>query len=425
MIERIKQLLKNVDITDYRIIESKTNSIELFYVLDKLETNRCVDSVTYSLTLYKDFGDTVGDATVAISPLLSDEDILEKLNDAAQRTELSKNKKYTLPQGNTICFEANSPILKEDKKEIALNVANAIYKANRYKEGWINSVEIFVKEIDSHLVNSKGADNKTKRGELFIEIIPTWKGEKEEVEIYYSLKTAKIDYERITKDVDELLNNAKARSIAQKPPVDLKNINVIFGPEMISEITGYLKSNLSYESHHLNSNVLSLDEDLSKDNDCKLNLTLKPVIDELSDSSPVDLDGIHLQEVKIIEEGICKKLNGSSRFGQYMSVENPTGNIGLMQLQEGNLTYEELTKEPYIYCVTFSSPQLDDYSGYYGGEVRLGYYFDGKNTIPVTGFSISGNLKEDFTKIKLSKEVDTFINYKGPKYLLVPNMTIN
>lgn len=425
MINRIIDLLKKENVKEYRVIERKINSIELFYVLDKLETNRCVDTVEYTLTVYKDFGDKKGDATVSISPLFSDNDIIEKINDAIERTALSQNKKYTLPIGNNIKYTSNSNILKEDKKEIALNVANAIYKANTYKDGWINSVEIFVKENKTHLINSNGADNFIDSASLFIEIIPTWKGEKEEVEVYYSLKTAKIDYDKITKDVVELLNNAHARSIAKKVPENIKNVNVIFGPEMILEITTYLKNNLSYESQYLNSSVLTLNEDLSKNNNFKINLTLKPVIEELAESSPIDIDGIELNEEKIIDNGICKKIHGSNRYGQYMNIEKPTGIINLMELEKGEESFDDFKKEPYIYCVTFSSPQLDDYSGYYGGEVRLGYYFDGQKTYPVTGFSISGNLKQDFPKIRLSSEIDTFNQYKGPKYLLVPNMTIN
>ena len=52
-------------------------------------------------------------------------------------------------------------------------------------------------------------------------------------------------------------------------------------------------------------------------------------------------------------------------------------------------------------------------------------YFDGKNITPVTGFSISGNLNEDRSKFKLSDEVETRNTYRGPKYILIENMTIN
>lgn len=426
MIERIKNILKKFnDINGFRIVENKKSSAELYYVLDKLETNRLVDRTDYTVAVTKMYGDKLGIAQCGISLSYTDSDIENKIKEAISRTELSLNMPYELPNGVKTKGESNSNILKENKTEIALKVANAIYASKKYKDGWINSAEIFVNETETRLVNSKGADNTYKSADLFIEIIPTWKGEKEEVEIYFSLERGLVDYNEITSKVDELLENAKARAKAINLPKDLKNINVIFGAEMISNICDYLSKNLSYSSKFMHTNVLEVGDDLSKDNNVKLNLTLKPIITELPSSCPFDMDGNILKEVKIIDEGKAVSLHGSSQFGQYLGVKNPTGSIPLVELEGGLESFDDLKKEPYIYCVTFSSPQLDDYSGYYGGEIRLAYYFDGLNTYPVTGFSISGNLKEDFTKIRLSKEIDTFSNYKGPKYLLVPNMSIN
>ena len=426
MIERIKNILNKFnDITDYRIIENKKSSAELYYVLDKLETNRLVDRTDYTVSVSKMYGDKLGIAQCGISLSYTDLDIENKIKEAISRTELSLNIPYEMPKGCVTKDKSDSNILKENKTEIALKVADAIYASKKYKDGWINSAEIFVNEKETRLINSKGADNKYVSADLFIEIIPTWKGEKEEVEIYFSLERGFIDYNEITSKVDELLENAKARSKAINLPKDLKNINVIFGAEMISNICDYLKNNLSYSSKFMHTNVLEVGEDLSKDNNVKLNLILKPIITELPSSSPFDMDGNILKEIKIIDNGKAVSLHGSSQFGQYLGIKNPTGSIPLLELECGKESFDDLKKEPYIYCVTFSSPQLDDYSGYYGGEIRLAYYFDGKNTYPVTGFSISGNLKEDFTKLRLSKEQDTFNDYKGPKYLLVPNMNIN
>lgn len=89
------------------------------------------------------------------------------------------------------------------------------------------------------------------------------------------------------------------------------------------------------------------------------------------------------------------------------------------------MSYDEMKKEPHILCVYFSSPQLDNYSGYYGGEVRLGFYFDGQKYTPVTGFSISGNIHKDKNKFRFSKEIETNRGYRGPKYIYVKDMTIN
>ena len=68
---------------------------------------------------------------------------------------------------------------------------------------------------------------------------------------------------------------------------------------------------------------------------------------------------------------------------------------------------------------------MDKFSGFFGGEVRLGIYFDGEKTYPVTGFSISGNMNEKKGQLVFSKEeISTPSGYEGPKYILVPGMDI-
>ena len=84
-----------------------------------------------------------------------------------------------------------------------------------------------------------------------------------------------------------------------------------------------------------------------------------------------------------------------------------------------------MKKEPYVRCVKFSSFQLDDDSGFFGGEVRLGFYYDGEKEIPVTGFSIAGNLYEVKGKVNFSKEITVESDYIGPKYIEVKDMSIN
>ena len=59
-----------------------------------------------------------------------------------------------------------------------------------------------------------------------------------------------------------------------------------------------------------------------------------------------------------------------------------------------------------------------------GGEVRLGFYFDGEKEIPVTGFSISGNIHELKKNLTLSSDTVTLPRYHGPKYVLIPGMKV-
>ena len=64
-----------------------------------------------------------------------------------------------------------------------------------------------------------------------------------------------------------------------------------------------------------------------------------------------------------------------------------------------------------------SGIQLNIEQNYIGGEVRLGYYFDGKTKTPISGISISGKLDEFLSSLKLSKETVSGAYYEGSKII--------
>ena len=71
-----------------------------------------------------------------------------------------------------------------------------------------------------------------------------------------------------------------------------------------------------------------------------------------------------------------------------------------------------------------SGLQVDVYNDYIGGEVRLAYYFDGKEKHPVTGISISGKLSDALRSMRLSERVESVGRYRGPAYALFEGIEI-
>ena len=71
-----------------------------------------------------------------------------------------------------------------------------------------------------------------------------------------------------------------------------------------------------------------------------------------------------------------------------------------------------------------SGLQVDFYSDYIGGEVRLAYYWDGKKSIPLTGISLSGKLSEVLAEIRLASDIAISDDYCGPEKALIGNMKI-
>ncbi|MFA5766077.1 MAG: TldD/PmbA family protein, partial [Bacilli bacterium] len=87
-------------------------------------------------------------------------------------------------------------------------------------------------------------------------------------------------------------------------------------------------------------------------------------------------------------------------------------------------TQEKLKKEPHLEIIALSNIQIDIYSGYIGGEVRLANYFDGEQVIPVSGFSFSGDLNKCLSNLYLSKETIIINRYEGPRYIKLIDIDI-
>ena len=74
--------------------------------------------------------------------------------------------------------------------------------------------------------------------------------------------------------------------------------------------------------------------------------------------------------------------------------------------------------------VAFSDFQTDDFTGNFGGEIRLGYLCDGKKVVPVTGGSVNGKLADAQNCLVFSTDRYRTAEYEGPYALLVKNVSV-
>jgi predicted Zn-dependent protease len=246
-----------------------------------------------------------------------------------------------------------------------------------------------------------------------VEAIPTFNGE-ESVELYEQYNFTEFDADTVTKEIATKMREVKDRYEAKVPAEKLSCPVVLDAPELENLISNYIGS-LNFSSVYQHSNAFSVGDDIQKDaKGDRLTLTMCGEVKGSVRSSSFDGDGVTLVDRKIIENGKAISLWGGTRFAQYLN-EDPTGNLGCMSVECGSLTDEEKTSKPYFRCASMSGLQVDIYNDYIGGEVRLGYYFDGKREIPVTGISISGKLSVAVANMRLSNEATTYESYHGPK----------
>ena len=69
---------------------------------------------------------------------------------------------------------------------------------------------------------------------------------------------------------------------------------------------------------------------------------------------------------------------------------------------------------PAYHVLAFSAPNVDELTGEFGMEIRIGYEHGPDGVRPLTGGSVTGNLFEALADIRLSSETRTNTMYAGP-----------
>ena len=421
----IRRLLEqNGDLSGWRVNETATISYELFFVHRKLETVRATDTVSTNVTVYVDHDGKKGDSSFDISAAMTESDIKQKIETAVRRAKLVYNEPYELPEGGEENAELPSNMKDRDPKELGQQIADAVFAADTVPGGSINACEIFLYRDTVRVINSRGVNKTQQKHWVMIEAIPTFTEGTESVELYEDYRFTEFDSNRVTAEIARRMAEARDRFAAKKPAVPME-INVLLRPQEISELLELLADDLNYGTVYMHANLHKTGDDLQQDDGGdKLTVTMKAQVPGSEQSASFDADGAAFIDTCVIRNGVAAANFGSSRFGQYLGVENPTGNLPCIKAEAGTLMSADMKKAPYLECASLSGLQLDLYNDYIGGEIRLAYYFDGEKTVPVTGISMSGKLSAALASLRLSQSVVTEGAYEGPRYLMIQGMTV-
>ena len=413
MIQVANLLKERTDITAWRVTERRRTSYEAFFIRKDLETVRTTDTCDMSVTVYLDHGDFTGDAVFTVYASTDEAEFERKLNAAIERAGMINNRRYTLPGAETLCREIPSGFASAPMSELCAKVAEAAMKADSYQGGSINAMEVFLYKTTTRIQNSLGIDKTEVKYHAMIEAIPTWTENGESVELYEQYTFGEPNYDEITAEIDQKMQEVKNRYLAKKPEV-MPTCRIVLPAQELSQLAAELTAQLDYFSVYSHANAFSKGDVLQKDRTGDpLTITLCGEVAGCCDGAAFDGDGVTLRDTTVIKDGQAVAYHGTNRYAQYLG-EPVTGELPVLTMQPGTLSDAELASAPYFLCVSMSGLQLDIYSDYIGGEVRLAYYVEDGKITPLTGISISGKLSDALRGIRLSDHTVTRSNYQGP-----------
>ena len=410
--EKVLFCLEQTHTEVYLINETVTKTEELFFIKKDLSMFRNCDTTKCEVTIYKDYllgGDKKrGSASFQITPSMSVEEICAKIRSATKSASAVKDSYYPLPEKET--YHSAEPSNQNNLS--GKDIAEIIFLNDTADDAFINSAEIFITNTQTRIVNSNNSDitysDTIYSGEFVVQAV-----EPSDVELYYDFKFSSLDKNiqaSLSDLVNESLNTIKNRSMAKSllcENMNLKYNKIILEGNCIYEL-------FSYFTNRANASMIYPGYSKYKTGDVISDNTLQKINLEMTPKKPFTNEGVRLNNLPVIADNKIVNLFGNSKFSYYIGI--PVAGVhSSYRLECGNTPIEEMAKEPHLKIVNFSDFQMEEFTGQFGGEYRLAYYFDGKNTVPVTNGSISFNIKHILSSLVFSSESQTSYDFNGPK----------
>ena len=420
MLNRIKNTLNTLGIAHWRINETKEESAELFFVRKELDMRRIKDVCKYFVTVYRD-GEgekpTRGATSVTLLDSMSDEMLSDKLKGAYFAAQFAANPYYDLPDPVSAPAICKTGILAEAPlTESAWKMAEALFAPDTREDAFINSAEIFVTRLSRRILSSCGTDvsyTDAKADGEFVVQCPT----PEDVEMHHTFSYGELETEALSAKVSEALSFVCDRAHAQRT-LKSGNYDVILSGNNVPTVLSYYVSRSSasmlysrYSSWQVGDNVQG--GEVSGES---LDMTLCATV-------PYDGEGIPMEDLHLLAGGMLKAVHGPNRFCRYLGVK-PTGSYSKVICDNGILPFEEMKNAPCLWVVAFSDFQMDDFSGRFGGEIRLAYLIEEGKVTPVTGGSVNGSLLESQKDLLFSTDRYVTSRYEGPYALKLKNISV-
>ncbi len=142
MIHNIADIIKEFKgISHYKINKTVTDSYELFFVHNSLETVRSTSTTDTTITVYAEHDGMLGDANLTVYPSTTEAELRAKLALALEKALLVDNQMYTLPSCEELCREIPSNFTDYEPKALAAMVADAVFSADTEEKGLTNVSE--------------------------------------------------------------------------------------------------------------------------------------------------------------------------------------------------------------------------------------------------------------------------------------------
>ncbi|MCD7738375.1 MAG: hypothetical protein LUH58_04955 [Lachnospiraceae bacterium] len=244
MIDKILKVLKEQQISDYLLYDTRKETVELFFIKKNLDMRRAENVGSCSVTVYRDFEkDGVcckGESGFVVEPAATEEEIAGKCQKAYLAAGFVANPYYELPAGKKEeCVTVQSDMTQMSLEQAAGVMVKALFLADDQEKAFLNSAELFVEKNSCRIVNSKGVDVSYVKYNVNGEFVVQCK-EPQDVETYQHFSYDNLNTEGLTELVKETLKMTRDRAMATTAPAT-GTYDVILSDEYAATIFDFYK----------------------------------------------------------------------------------------------------------------------------------------------------------------------------------------
>jgi predicted Zn-dependent protease len=422
-----------IAVSDWRLVSTKIERRERYFVGRGTEQARAIDDLAYSLTLYVDSETdgkkTRGEATMNIQPSLSEAELDTKVRQAVLAASKSRNPWFELPgpaPARTAIRPSGFESLGWDK---AMDEsARALFAPEPVQPGGsrINALELFLSREEKEFANSRGQSFRTLRWRGYSEFVVDCPAAGGPVELFDDIEFSEPDPARLAAATGTRLEEVRDRAKAIPLPA-LAGIPVILRGKEAEEVFAWFFGNAMTTMVFTKASTFSVGANVQAAEGGKvaepLDIWAEPFIPGLVASGAFDAEGFPLERTPVIEKGVCRNLVGSVRHADWLGLPRK-GAFSLFSVSPGASSLDQLRSGPYLEPLMFSDFRLDNVTGDFGAEIRLASWFDGKKRVPVTGGSISGSVSEFKSTMRRSSELALGSRSRCPTALRIEGLRV-
>ena len=425
MLAQIIEVLKNSRADAWEVTETLTEGWEFYFIRHALDQNRVKNLEQYTVKVYRksEDGAFLGSASGEIPPTVDAAEIRRLVDQLLLAAGLVKNPAYTLltPAGPA-ADPAPSGAVSLD--EIASAFLSALKEVPETETEDLNSVELFVSDIRKHFVNSEGVDVRSEYPSSMVEAVVNARKDGHEIELYRMYTSGSCDAAQLRQDLSEVLSFGKARLEAASTPA-LGKADVVFSTDAALEIYGWYADRMNaaykimkYSDWEAGRPVAEAEEGADR-----VTLSAVPFLPNSSRNFAFDAEGAPIRETVQIRENIAETFLGSRQFSQYLGLKE-SFQPSNWKVSGGREGAEALRQGDFLEPVEFSDFQVNPLSGDIAGEIRLAFWHHDGQVTPVTGGSVSGNMKEFAKSIRFSRETRQYDSREIPAVTRLKAVTI-